>query len=80
MSGQLDVQRVLYNMHQRNVPLKVLHEKAEEYMKEKLMDRGQAINMIRAIEAERLKSSCYAAIQLTALLHLLLYCSLVCLG
>ena len=44
---------MLYNMHQRNVPLKVLHEKAEEYIKEKLIDRGQAINMIRAIEAER---------------------------
>ena len=51
--GQLDVQRVLYNMHRRNVPLKVLHEKAEAYITEALIDRGQAINMIRAIEAER---------------------------
>ena len=51
--GHLDVQRVLYNFHRRNFPLEVLHAKAREYIAASLIDEGQALNMIRAIEAER---------------------------
>ena len=53
LSGKLDVQRSLYNLHRRNLPLEKLHEKAKAYIKEGLIDEASALAMIRAIEAER---------------------------
>ena len=55
LSGKLDVQRSLYNLHRRNLPLEKLHEKAKEYIEADppLIDEASAFAMIRAIEAER---------------------------
>ena len=55
LSGKLDVQRALYNLHRRNLPLEKLHEKAKEYIEADppLIDEASALAMIRAIEAER---------------------------
>ena len=53
MPGPLDVQRVLYNLHRRYLPIELLRAKAQEYVGAGLIEEGQALNMISAIEAER---------------------------
>ena len=51
--GDLDVQRVLYNLHRKRVPTEVLREKAKEYVETNLLSRDKAENMMRVIEQER---------------------------
>jgi len=51
--GDLDVQRVLYNLHRKRVPTEVLREKAKEYVETNLLSKDKADIMMRVIEQER---------------------------
>ena len=51
--GDLDIQRVIYNLHRKGLPTKTLREKSEEYVKAKLLDEEMADKIIRVIEGER---------------------------
>ena len=52
-AGVLDVQRVLYGLHRKGVPMAHLKDRAEEYIQASLIPREQADTMIRCIEQER---------------------------
>ena len=51
--GDLDVQRALYNLHRKRVPLDTLKAKADEYVAAGLLAAGKAHNMMQVIEEER---------------------------
>jgi len=51
--GVLDVQRVLFGLHRKGVPLPHLRDRAEEYTQAALIPREQADRVIRCIEQER---------------------------
>ena len=52
-AGVLDVHRVLFNLHRKNLPDKALEEKAEAYVKEDLLDRETAQRILNCIFQER---------------------------
>ena len=52
-AGELDVQRVLFNLHRRGLPTAKLHQKADDYIEAGLLRDDDAAVMIRAIEQER---------------------------
>ena len=52
-AGELDVQRVLFNLHRRGLPMPTLHDKADEYVDAGLLRPDDATSMVRAIEQER---------------------------
>ena len=51
--GNLDAQKVLYNLHRRLLPLGVLKEKAQVYVSDGLLRVGEADAIVRTIEQER---------------------------
>ena len=55
--GPLDIQRVLFNLHRRMMPLDVLRSKALEYVEAELIDEPMAHAMVRVIEAALLKKN-----------------------
>ena len=52
-AGELDVQRVLYNLHRRGLPTATLHRKAIEYVEAGLLRDEDAKAMVHTIEQER---------------------------
>ena len=52
-AGALDVQRVLFNLHRKLVPLDALKEKAKSYVDSELISAELADRIIRVIECER---------------------------
>jgi len=52
-AGEVDIQRVLFNLHRKGLPTETLREKADEYVAAGLLtlERGKAI--VRVIEQER---------------------------
>jgi hypothetical protein len=52
-AGELDAQRVLYNLHRRGLPTPKLHDKADEYVEAGLLRPDDANAVVRAIEQER---------------------------
>ena len=51
--GRLDIQRVLYNLHRRQLPTDVLTAKADEYVSEGLVTQAEADGMLQVIRSER---------------------------
>ena len=51
--GTLDVQRCLFNLHRRLLPIDVIRSKAQEYVDANLVDQQSAHAMVRVIEQER---------------------------
>ncbi len=51
--GRLDIQRVLFNLHRRQLPTDVLIAKAEEYVSEGLVAQAEADGMLGVIRSER---------------------------
>ena len=51
--GDLDIQRVMFNLHRKRLPLEVLKKKADEYVAEGLLSSEKARNMMLVIEQER---------------------------
>ena len=51
--GTLDVQRCLFNLHRRLLPIDVIRSKAQEYVDAGLADAQSAHAMVRTIELER---------------------------
>ena len=52
-AGDLDIQRVLYNLHRKHLPTEVLRDKSQEYVAANLLTLEKANLMMRAIEQER---------------------------
>ena len=52
-AGDLDIQRVLYNLHRKRLPTEILREKAQEYVAASLLPLEKANLMMQAIEQER---------------------------
>ena len=52
-ASNLDVQRVLYNLHRKGLPTKTLREKAKEYVDAGLISEDMAEQICRVIEADR---------------------------
>ena len=52
-AGVLDVQRVLFNLHRKLVPLDALKEKAKAYVESGLINQELAERVVRVIESER---------------------------
>ena len=48
-AGVLDIQRALWNLHRRMVPLDILRSKAQEYVEASLVDEAAARVMVQAI-------------------------------
>ncbi len=55
-NGKLDAQRVIWNLHRRQLPEHVLEDKIKLYLGEGLLDEGQAEEMLKNILAERGKT------------------------
>ena len=51
--GELDIERVMFNLHRKRLPLEVLRKKADEYVEEGLLSSEKAHNMMSVIEQER---------------------------
>lgn len=51
--GRLDIQRVLFNLHRRQLPTDVLVAKADEYVNEQLVTQAEADGMLAVIRSER---------------------------
>ena len=51
--GTLDIQRCLFNLHRRLLPIDVIRSKAQEYVDAGLVDEQSAKAMVRTIELER---------------------------
>ena len=51
--GDLDIQRVMFNLHRKRLPLEVLNKKADDYVAEGLISSDKARNMMLVIEQER---------------------------
>ena len=51
--GDLDIQRVMFNLHRKRLPLPVLNLKADEYVAEGLLSSSKARHMMLVIEQER---------------------------
>ena len=52
-AGVLDVERAMFNLHRKGVPLPALREKAEEYQKLNHITEEQAHKIIRFLEAQK---------------------------
>ena len=52
-AGELDAQRVLFNLHRHGLPSPALHKKAEEYVAAGILRIVDADAMLRSIEQER---------------------------
>ena len=52
-AGSLDVERVVYNLYIRGLPMPKLREKAHEYVEEGLLQPDRARNLLRALEQEK---------------------------
>ena len=52
-AGILDVQRVLFNLHRKLVPIDALKEKAKAYVESGLINEELAERVVRVIESER---------------------------
>ena len=51
--GDLDIERVMFNLHRKRLPLEVLKRKADDYVEEGLLSSEKARNMMSVIEQER---------------------------
>ena len=51
--GELDVQRALFNLHRKCVPILELQKKADEYVAAELLTSDKAHSVMQVIEAER---------------------------
>ena len=51
--GDLDIQRVMFNLHRKRLPLEVLKRKADDYVEEGILSSDKARNMMSVIEQER---------------------------
>lgn len=51
--GPLDIQRVLYNLHRKGVPVPVLRQKAEEFIADGLISNEHADHILQTIEQFR---------------------------
>ena len=51
--GQLDIERVMFNLHRKGLPIATLREKADEYVAAGLLTVEKAQQLIRVLEAER---------------------------
>ena len=52
-AGRLDIQRMLFNLHRRQIPTSVLEEKAAEYVASKYLVEAEAKGILDVIRAER---------------------------
>jgi len=52
-AGRLDVQRMLFNLHRRQIPTSVLEDKAAEYVASEYMSEADAKGILDVIRAER---------------------------
>ena len=52
-AGRLDVQRMLYNLHRRQIPTSVLEDKATEYVSSGYMEEHESKGILNTIRAER---------------------------
>ena len=52
-AGTLDVERCIYNMHKKGVPMHVLRQKADEYAQHGHIETQKADSIVRLIEHER---------------------------
>jgi hypothetical protein len=52
-AGRLDLQRMLYNLHRRQIPTSVLEEKAMEYVASGYMEERESKGILNTIRAER---------------------------
>ena len=51
--GDLDVERVMLNLHRRQLPDEILQEKAQQYVDEELISRKKADDILEIIRCER---------------------------
>ena len=51
--GDLDIERVMFNLHRKRLPLEILKRKADDYVEEGLLSSEKARNMMSVIEQER---------------------------
>ena len=51
--GDLEIQRVMFNLHRKRLPLEILKRKADDYVEEGLLSSEKARNMLSVIEQER---------------------------
>ena len=51
--GKLDIQRVLFNLHRRQLPMDAIDQKANDYVTDGLVTREEADGMLLVIRAER---------------------------
>ena len=51
--GRLDIQRVLFNLHRKLLPMDVIEEKANDYVSAGLVTREEADGMLAVIRSER---------------------------
>ena len=58
-AGVLDVQRVLFNLHRKLVPLDALKEKAKAYVGSGLISEELAERVVRVIESEKGRRDVY---------------------
>ena len=56
--GHLDIQRVLFNLHRRKMPIDVLRSKALEYVEASLIDEPMAQVMIRTTDWAHIFKGC----------------------
>ena len=52
-AGRLDIQRMLFNLHRRQIPTSVLEEKAAEYAASEYLSEAEAKGILDVIRAER---------------------------
>ena len=51
--GHLDVERVIFNLHRKGLPMETLRQKADEYVDARLLTAERASMIVRVIEQER---------------------------
>lgn len=51
--GQLDIERAMFNLHRKGLPVTTLRDKADEYVAAELLTVEKARQLIRVLEAER---------------------------
>ena len=51
--ADLDIERVMFNLHRKRLPLEVLKRKADDYAEEGLLSSEKARNMMSVIEQDR---------------------------
>ena len=51
--GEVDIERAMFNLHRKGLPLNILREKADEYVAAQLLRSDKADRLIRVLQAER---------------------------